>query len=309
MLSKKSKGLFLDITHHSVYVASTSSLLHPFSIESLHEIPREDTKAFHDLVEGLIDVKSGRFLPCHASVYPETRFFRRHTIESASKAKEADYFTDVLSGQLRLDSRKNRTAVITLQNGIPYDPEKSLNLQKDVLFCGAENQELDVLQRWIVQSQAVPGSLQLGTLSVLAGLRRYLRWQEVEEPCLYLDIGQDQSHLFILSANQIEMSRPIPIGITSMYPVLQQQLGLKDQESAEKLIKSNTFDFKEIGDELLRKILRELQASVGFFEVQTGQTLKGLHVGPLAPTFDWIRQSIATALNYLDLRSREWIHR
>lgn len=309
MLNKKSKGLYLDITPHSVYAASTSSLLHPFSIDSLHEFPREDLQALHNLVEEWIDVKSGRFLPCHASVYPKSRLIRRHTIESASKAREANYFSDVLSSQLRVDSRKNRATVITLQNGIPYDLEKPLNTQKDVLFCGAENRELDVLQDWIVESKAVPVSLQLGTLSVLTGLRRYLLWRNMEEPCIYLDIGQDQSHLFILSANQIEMSRPIPLGITSMYSVLQQQLGLKDEESAEKLIKSNTFDFKEIGDELLRKILRELQASVGFFEVQTGQTLKGLHVGPLAPAFDWISDSIATALNLeiIDFQYRPWL--
>lgn len=309
MLSKKSKGLFLNITPHSVYAASTSSLLHPFSLESLHEIPREDTQAFHDLIEEWIDVKSGRFLSCKAAVYPESRFIRRHTVESASKAREANYFSDVFSGQLRLDSRKNRTAVITMQSGVPFDPEKALNTQKDVLFCGAEIRELDELQNWIVASQAVPVSLQLGTLSVLSGLRRYLKWKEVEEPCIFLDMGQQQSHLFILSGEQIEMSRPIPIGITSMYPALQQQLGLKDEESAEKLIKSNTFDFKEIGDELLRKILRELQASVGFFEVQTGQTLKGLHVSPLAPTFDWISQSIATALNLevIEFQYRPWL--
>src|SRR5690606_18844693 len=130
-------------------------------------------------------------------------------------------------------------------------PDKPANVQKDLLFCGAESKDIQALQDWVVESSAVPSTLQLGTVSTLGGLRRYLKWQEKSQPCLFLDIDLDFSHLFVLSANQVELARPIPIGLNSMYPALQQQLGLKDEESARKLFDANTFDFKEVADDLL----------------------------------------------------------
>ena len=66
-----------------------------------------------------------------------------------------------------------------------------------------------------------------------------------------------------------------------MFPVIQAELGLKDEDSARKLFYSNTFDFTEMGPSLLRKLLKELQASTGFYEVQTGQTIGQLYLALL----------------------------
>ena len=72
-------------------------------------------------------------------------------------------------------------------------------------------------------------------------------------------------------------TRPIPQGLESMIPVVQKELGLKDEESAKKLFYSNTFDFTSMGNALIKKLLKELQSSIGFYEVQTGQSVGLLH--------------------------------
>ncbi len=79
--------------------------------------------------------------------------------------------------------------------------------------------------------------------------------------------------MFIFGNEQVDICRPIPYGLNSMFPTVQSELGLKDEDSARKLFFSNTFDFTELGPSLLKKMLKELQASTGFYEVQTGQTI------------------------------------
>jgi hypothetical protein len=94
-----------------------------------------------------------------------------------------------------------------------------------------------------------------------------------------------------------------------MIPVVQKKLGLKDEESARKLFYSNTFDFTSMGAELVQRLLKELQSSIGFFEVQTGQSIGHLVCTMLPDKLSWIETSIAGALGLSPIRLdlRPWL--
>jgi hypothetical protein len=81
-----------------------------------------------------------------------------------------------------------------------------------------------------------------------------------------------------------------------MVPIVQKELGLKDEESAKKLFYSNTFDFTGMGPLLIKKLLKELQSSIGFYEVQTGQSVGQLVSTQLSPKLVWLDTAIANAL-------------
>jgi len=81
-----------------------------------------------------------------------------------------------------------------------------------------------------------------------------------------------------------------------MIPVVQKELGLKDEESARKLFYSNTFDFTSMGGTLIKKLLKELQSLIGFYEVNTGQSIGSVLCTQLPANLGWLSTTMAGAL-------------
>ena len=106
-----------------------------------------------------------------------------------------------------------------------------------------------------------------------------------------------------MSASGVEASRPIPQGLEAMVPVVQKELGLKDEESARKLFRSNTFDFTGMGPLLIKRLLKELQSSIGFYEVQTGQSVGQVICIQLSPKLAWLEGSLASSLGIAALKT------
>ena len=116
------------------------------------------------------------------------------------------------------------------------------------------------------------------------------------------EIGEEATHSFIVTAGGVEASRPIPQGLDAMVPIVQKELGLKDEESARKLFYSNTFDFTGMGPLLIKKLLKDLQSSIGFYEVQTGQSVGQVLTMQLSPKLQWLDHVIAVALGISSLK-------
>jgi hypothetical protein len=81
-------------------------------------------------------------------------------------------------------------------------------------------------------------------------------------------------------------------------------------ESARKLFFSNTFDFTEMGPALMKKMLKELQSSTGFYEVQTGQTIGQIHLSLIPKNLGWMSGALARSLGteQIKLEYGPWLH-
>ena len=310
MLALKTKGLFIEFNQFSTLAAVTSGLTPPFKIERLKEFPagdsNEDLEAF---LEGLLTSKSVRYVPAVCGIYPKSRFFRRHTLESPAKAKEDNFFTELLTNQFRIDPTKNMAAVLNAIDGAEFNIEKPLTPQKNIVIAGAQTEELLAEQERLTQMHIYPERLELGSVATIGALVQYARFRKERMPTLVLEITPDSSHLFILSSQMVEICRPIPYGLNTMFPLIQEELGLKDEDSARKLLFSNTFDFTEMGPILLRRMLKELQASTGFYEVQTGQTISNVFMSLLPRNLRWIGDVISRSLGVevLEVKYSEWL--
>ena len=127
---------------------------------------------------------------------------------------------------------------------------------------------------------------------------------ETSVPTLVVEIGADVTHSFIVTGSGVDASRPIPQGFNSMIPMVQQELNLKDEESARRLFFSNTFDFTGMGPVLIKKLLRELHSSIGFYEVQTGQSIGQLVCMLLPAKLSWLETVISTQLGVTTLKPK-----
>jgi hypothetical protein len=74
-------------------------------------------------------------------------------------------------------------------------------------------------------------------------------------------------------------------------------LGLKDEDSAKRLFFSNILEkFTGIGAQLIQRLIRELQSSIGFYEVQTGLTIGQMVCIQFPPKLAWITDVVADEL-------------
>jgi hypothetical protein len=301
LFSKKTKGFFVEINESSVLMARTSTGTGPMELEELRECPAGDEAAFAEALKHILPKKppSG-YLHAVVGVYPAKRIVRKHTLE-LKKVKEAGYMADLFTQQLRIEPEKFHIAMINATDGTDYDLAKAS--QKEVIFCGAPNDEINAAQESLLNLGVFPERLELGSVATLGALVDYLAFEKSKTPTLVLDIGNETTHSFIVSASGVEASRPIPQGLEAMVPVVQKELGLKDEESARKLFRSNTFDFTGMGPLLIKRLLKELQSSIGFYEVQTGQSVGQVICIQLSPKLSWLEGSLASSLGITTLKT------
>jgi Tfp pilus assembly PilM family ATPase len=137
----------------------------------------------------------------------------------------------------------------------------------------------------------------------------YLKFAEVTSPTLLLEVGNAKTQVFVVSDKGVEIARTVAFGISSMIPLVQKELALKDEESAKKLFFSNSFDFTGMGPQLTKRLLRELQASIGFYEVQTGQSIGQLCCTMLPSKVTWLQHTLAEVLgmSVVDFHHASWL--
>jgi hypothetical protein len=239
------------------------------------------------------------YLHAAVGVYPAKRLVRRHTLE-LKRLKEPEYLNEVMTQQLRIEPAKFAMVLINASDGADYDLVKATH--KDALFCGMPSEDIVSIQDAFIAGGVYPERVELGTVATLGAIADFLSGTKTKTPTLMLEIGLDATQSFIITADGVDASRPIPLGLDSMVPVVQKELGLKDEEAARKLFYSNTFDFTGMGPLLVKRLMKELQSSIGFYEVQTGQSVGQVVCTQLMPKLAWLESAIATGLGIGSLK-------
>jgi hypothetical protein len=297
--SKKTKGFCVEIGEHLTLMARLSQSDAPFVVEELKELPSNDTDSLVAWVKGTEGKGATGYIHATCGIYPAKRLVRRHTLD-VKRVKDPAYFPEVYAQQFRIEADKYSIRTLNPDDGSEYDQSKAT--QKEVLFCGLPSEDVVNTQDKLLEQGVYPERLELGSLAALGGMVNYLKFKQSKTPVLLLEIGQESTQSFILSADGVDISRPIQSGIAAMIPVVQKELGLKDEESAKKLFYSNTFDFTSMGGVLVKKLLKELQSSIGFYEVQTGQSIGNVFCTQLPGSLAWLGTTMAGALGVAPLK-------
>jgi hypothetical protein len=289
------KGLFVDLSEFSVLAARTSGFGQPMVIEELAEKELGDSPdELASFIDGFVEANVKGYAIARCAVYPNNRFARFYEAESTAKLRDPQFLNEVADSYLAIDLAKNLVSILDARDGSEFVPGSS-NAKK-LLFCGAPAEEFQYKQDELLDLGLYPDRLELSTLTTLGGISDYTRFNEIKAPVLCFELGGDSANVFIVNEGRVEVARPVPFGLGSIYPLLQKELGLKDEKSARKLFYSNTFDFAEMGPKLLRRMIKELQASTGFYEVQTGQSIEKLFVSVLPKNLAWITRIVAESL-------------
>ncbi len=293
MISSKPKGLFIELSDRTAFLARTSSLKSPLTVEEFKEVSLDDKDGAKEAIREFAGIRQGTYAISNCAVYPTKRVVARGSFDQ-KKAKKQSYLAEQMSSQFKIDL--DQFTVCILDAGDGMDPASKDSFPKDALVCAAPEDELKTAQSDLLEMGIYPESMEIGTVACLGGILNYLQNQEESIPTLVLEIDDDDTNIYVLKKEGIDISRPIKYGINSMIPVVQSELGLKDEASALKLFNSDNFDFTGMGSSLVKKLIRELQASIGFYEVQTGQTVGQLYCTRVPPKMFWLKKTIADML-------------
>lgn len=299
MFGKKTKGFCVDFGDNSVLLARMSDDQAPLVIEEFKEFGAADADGLREFIKNTEGRGPTGYAHATCGIYPTKRLIRRQTLDM-KRVKDPAYFNEIVSQQFRVEAEKYTTLLINPADGTEYDSSKAA--QKDALFCGLPAEDVGLWQDKLLELAIYPERLELGSVATLGALVSYLKFKQSKTPILLLELSDDSTQCFIVSADGVDITRPIPSGIAAMIPVVQKELGLKDEESAKKLFYSNTFDFTSIGGALIKKLLKELQSSIGFYEVQTGQSIGNVLCTQLPPSLNWLSGTIAGALGVSPLK-------
>lgn len=297
MLKPKTKGLFVDISEYSILAARTSGYKLPMVVEEIKELPMSGVESAEDVrefLEDLVEFNGAVYYVARCGVYPDGRFVRFYEVDSPSKAKDMNYLAEVLENEFNIDPAANQVSILNASDGSDYDSEAATS--KRLVYCGGPAESFEAEQERILKYGLYPDRLELSSVTTLGGVCDYARFNNIKGPILCLELTARSASIFISNDGQVDVARPIPFGLDSIYPLLQRELGLKDEASARKLFFSNTFDFAEMGPKLLRRVTKELQASAGFYEVQTGQTIEQVFISVLPKNLSWITKTVSDAL-------------
>lgn len=304
MGSKKSKGLFVEGDAYTVRSARVSGLVAPLRVDTLSVTPISGLERIGGALDKEKPVGRGRYIAAHCGFAAESRFYFLHKVTQVAKAREAGYWAPLLR-QARLDPEEVVQATLDAATGTPLSDIASGGGAREFLVCGAKRSEWKEMQEQLVSRSIVPQSLQLSGLSTVAGLLDYLKAKRIELPVLLLEMSDKEAHLFILAGGKVVLCRAVSFGYESVLPLIRSELGLKDEESARHLFFSNTFDFRDIGNVLFGRLLRDLNAASGFYEMQTGQPLHGFVMTGTPAGLDWVPEVIAEGLE-IGLMRIDW---
>jgi len=290
-------------------VARTSGTGATFTVEELVECAAHDSQAIAEMLEQIQGGKStDRFLHAGVGIYPPTRVVRYYELD-LKRLKAPEYLNEVMVQQLRIEPAKFMVMLLNARNGSDYDLVKAT--QKGVLFCGLPTEDVTKHQEQLIAAGVYPERLELCSVATLGALTDYLNHAKLKAPTLVLEMGLDATSSFIVTGEGVDASRPIPLGLDAMVAGVQKELGLKDEETARKLFYSSEFDFNETAPVLLKRLTKELQSLIGFYEVQTGQTVGRVLITQLPSNLRWIETALAMGLGIevLEWDPVEWLGR
>lgn len=296
--AKKSKSFAVEIGEQTTFLARLAHVDEGTLVEELKEIPTSDTAALTDWVKNS-EGKGTKFAHAICGIYPNKRIVRRQALD-LKRVKEPTYFNEIYTQQFRIEPDKYALKILNHSDGSLFDTIKASH--KEVIFCGLPFDDANETQDRLLSYGIYPERLELSTLATLGGMVNYLTFKQSKSPLLILEMGNEVTQSYIVSADGVDISRTISSGIASMIPVVQKELGLKDQDSAMKLFYSNTFDFTSMGGTLVKKLLKELQSSIGFYEVQTGQSISQVFCTQLPANLSWLSTTMAGALSVPQLK-------
>ncbi len=310
MAVSKHSAYFVEHSDAGFFVARASGYTQPLAVEEVREAPADDPDAITTLLERMgRTAGAAGYTRARCGVYPRGRLLGKLELDEPRKAKDPRYLEERIKADFNIDAASWHLAVLNPRTGAVADVGSLM--EKEFFVCGAPVETFSQAQKQMLEYGVYPDRLELGSVASIGALVDYHRFAKIEAPSLILEIGMEETRVVIIHQGAVDAVRVIRSGLSSMISVVQRDLGLKDEAAAKRLFYSDSFDFKEMGPRLVDKLLRELQSTVGYYEVSTGLSIGRILCTKAPEQLAWLNKTFAKSLNVdpLVINFTDWLER
>jgi len=284
----------VEFRSSAIRAARVSAAKGPAVIEEVAQWEFADGQAPVESVRAFAKAKSNGYLQATCAAFPQDRLLKKIRVD-APKGQEVDFVFAHIKDSIGMDPSDFSVYCLNPEDGSEVDLS-GFN-KKDVLLCGAPKEAVAATQKSIVEAGIYPKRLEIGTLGTVGGLKKALGADPGRSPILFLEIDREYTTAVIVGPKGVEMARRIECGSSTLAAALRDEMSLKDEAAAQKILDSQAFDLGPMAPKLLRRLLRELQSAIGFFEVQTGSSVSELFCLKDGRSVAWLEESICELLN------------
>jgi len=292
-MASQKKVFYVERTEFCLRIARLSGNGDGSALEEVREISSQAPEEVKSFVQEIAQVKAGQMIRANCGIYPEKRVLRHIPLKEEGAVTDPRQLEELITGQIKINPNDYSLAALNGQDGSLFQPGRA---HRDLVVCGAPKGELKEAQDFLVACGIYPERLELGSVATIGLFIQQMKALAMETPLLLLELASDSSHVVILNKGKVDAARPISMGLNSMIAGVRDELGLKDEAAARRLFFSDSFDFREMGPRLIERLLRELQSMIGFYEVQTGQSISRMVCTLLPAKLGWLNDTFASAL-------------
>lgn len=294
MINNKAKGLFAEITPFQIRLARTDRTSYPMTVEALLAIPRGADPQNRDKMEDFALSRKSPFVQARCGSFPQGRFLHKYTLDNPGKGKTDRFAENTLQEQFNIKPEENSYLVLYPNNGRAFRPQETL--AKELLFAGCSRKGLSSEQAQLIEEGIYPKSLEIQSLPLIAGVRSALSIKPETRAVFTIEFCETSSLSHIVGKQGVSYTHDFAFGFQDLVQTVQKELRLQDELSARRVLLSGTFDFRDSGSKLLSPLIRQVRASTGQFEVQTGKSIEYFYAPTLSKPLRWISEILADEL-------------
>lgn len=299
---KKSENrLFVYFSEHGVLVARWSSRCIPTSLDFARGFPAGDARVVRPFLEDVGLVRQGNLALATCGFSCGDRFIIKAELETPSRFRDANYVSDYLNKNYPLGDSFKQACLITPDRGQPSTLGAAASGREFLLAGCAQSTVLAVQQRCL-DFGIYPERLELTSISSLAAMMVYLKQSYITTPVLVLDVSAEHTFVSVLDHCAVAATKMIDEGINTWVKRLQGVLKLDELKTARQLLCSDNFDFHEVGHELLKSFIADVQSIVNYYEVVSGLAIRHIWVTGVPCHLLWVSHVLASSLNLTEVK-------
>ncbi|MDZ4815290.1 MAG: pilus assembly protein PilM [Verrucomicrobiota bacterium] len=173
----------------------------------------------------------------------------------------------------------------------PQQPDGKRQEKIKFLVAGAPKIEVDQLYAALKKVGVNPISFQVSAVSLLNAFEFARAEEFFKQPALLVDIGHSLSTISMLNKGVPELTRVLDFGGKNLTEAIASDLSC-DIGTAEQQKISPNDQVKQVLAQNLNDLIREIRASINFFEGQSNDEIKKLFISGGSAKSETIRQSI-----------------
>lgn len=296
LLSRNSRsGVLWNVNEHVVQLARLARPdVKPVVVDEMVELASGDEEGVGRWLRTTFPDRGRGLLPGYCGFHPTDRVLLRETINT-KRMIEPNYLPQLLAEQAKLMTVNDwNVAALHPIEGEVFTPA---TLARPGLLVGLPLAPVRELQQRLRKLGVRPRRLELGTLTLIGALTRYMRETAYPHATVVCEIGLGQTRVYFLAKDGVHTPATLPHGLVSLMEATMKEIGAPGIGAARDALYAPTDELRDHSRRIVRVLTRHLKPAIDYFEMQTGQPIGALYCAHLPAPLGWLEEALCTAVD------------